>query len=397
MPCNWNSVLAYQTFKTVQIRDWRLGLLHYTLELGIFIYILYEIITKTLYIAKSPVAAGSIRTQLKLDTASLPQVAPDFCKEVTGGCLFWTERQAQFPEATDGSIFITTRVSFTTYAAPSPACASSSFPLLSTVPDFSCSGTANPGPKTTYYIPYVENMTLLIDHTARSAIDSPVALSSSNMVGKLYNTNGELVTDFDEAYHSSNKAKGINGDILKIGDILKAAGADLSKLSGAPGAGPNENQRSAGVVISFLINYQNRESGFTNINNLALKYKYYPTAVGNTEYKSQQTIYNSNGTMTLLDRHGIYITFAQSGQIGQFSFIAFLTNLVASIALLKVASLVVDFLMTMVLPEKALYKDAKIQACKITEEIGNTKFRESLENPSEYATHSSGGYAVARQ
>ncbi|KAJ3201547.1 NADPH-adrenodoxin reductase, partial [Dinochytrium kinnereticum] len=245
-------------------------------------------------------------------------------------------------------------------------------------------------------------MTLLIDHTARSSIDSPVALSTNGMVGKLYNTKGKEIADFDEKYHSENRVKGINGDIIAVGDILSAAGVDLKALSGAPGARPDENQRSAGVVVSFLINYQNRESGFKDLNNVALKYKYYPTAgiipetkhavnFANTEYKVQQSVFNQNGTVSVLDRHGIYIVFAQSGQIGQFSFIALLSNLVASIALLKVASLIVDFLMTMVLPEKDLYKEAKTQ---ITEEISKT--RASREDPPEIREGYTGLYTIPK-
>ncbi|KAI8834677.1 hypothetical protein BC829DRAFT_407068 [Chytridium lagenaria] len=360
---NWNHVLAYQTLKTVNIRDWRLGLFHYSLEIGIFAYILYEIITKTLYVAKFPVVNGSIRTQLQLNTSAVASSPiPSFCNETSGGCLFWTEREAVFPEASDNSIFITTRVTITTYPAPTLNCSSSTFPYLSTTPDYSCTPFGSPNAsfisRSTYYIPHVEKMTLLIDHTARR----------NDMVGKLYDTSGKELANYDEKYHEDNRKKRINGDVLAISDILTAANIDLGKVSGAPGAGVNETQRSAGVVVSFLINPYS----------VSLKYKYFPAQVTNTEYKALQTIYNSNGTVTVLNRHGVYLIFAQSGQIGAFSFMALLTNLVASFALLKVASLVVDFLMTMVLPSKEIYKEAKFQ---ITEDIG--KQRVSMEDPPE--------------
>ncbi|KAJ3097040.1 cytochrome c oxidase subunit 1 [Phlyctochytrium bullatum] len=209
-------------------------------------------------------------------------------------------------------------------------------------------------------------MTILLDHTARSSIESPVAVSASSMVGKLYDKNGKEVRNFDENYHNDNTAKGASGDILTVAEILNAAGVDLSVTSQAPGAKPGETVRSAGAIISFLINYQNRQSGFKDINNVALKYKYFPTTVPRAEYKVNQNYFHPNGSVTELNRHGIFITFAQSGQIGEFSFIALLNNLVASLALLKVASIVVDLLMTKVLKERQIYTEAKIQ---VTEDI----------------------------
>ncbi|KAJ3096256.1 cytochrome c oxidase subunit 1, partial [Phlyctochytrium bullatum] len=363
-------ILAYETVKTVQIRDWRLGLLHYLLEIAIFCYILYEIIVNTRYIAKSPVIGGSVRLQAQLNSTALASATPpSYCTNdpAVNGCLFWNEKEIVYPAGTDFSIFLTTRVTMTTYDPASPDCASGNFSFLSTASDFRCSAFSKSAVRQSYYIPYVENITLLLDHAARSSLDSPVILPATSMVGKLYNTAGKEQRNINEAEHAENIKKNINGDILTVGEILRASGADLNALSGAPGAGATETQRRAGIVISFLISYQNRESSFKDINNVALKYKYYPAAVPRTEYKVEQVINNPNGTVTILNRHGIFLSFDQTGEIGTFSFIALLTNLVAALALLKITSLIVDALMTMVFPQRDVYKEAKFQ---VTEDLG---------------------------
>lgn len=67
-------------------------------------------------------------------------------------------------------------------------------------------------------------------------------------------------------------------------------------------------------------------------------------------------MYNSDGSVTYLDRHGIRMVFAQTGSIGIFNPIAFILNLVAALALVRVATLVVDSVMVYCLPKKDLVK-----------------------------------------
>lgn len=70
-------------------------------------------------------------------------------------------------------------------------------------------------------------------------------------------------------------------------------------------------------------------------------------------------MFNSDGSVTYLDRHGIRIVFAQTGSIGVFNPIAFILNLVAALALFKVATLLVDSIMIYCLPRKEMYYKAK--------------------------------------
>ncbi|KAJ3126705.1 cytochrome c oxidase subunit 1, partial [Irineochytrium annulatum] len=333
---NWNAILAYETYKTCSIRDWRLGALHYLFEAVIFAYIIWQIVVKTLYIAKSPVAAGSVGTSLRLNTTSLPPAPPSYCTPSgnIAGCLFWTPDDAVYPASSSSSLFVTTRVSIS-YYPPVPAnCSTAANPYLSLSPDYACTPLAGPPiNKTSYYIANIEAMTLRLDHTARSSISSPTILSVNQMVGKLYDSHGDVVASYDD--RTSQLAQNISGDIIPLGQLISVAGGNLEGPSGAPGAPDGEIQRNSGMILSLLISYENRQSSISNIQNVALKYKYYPARVPASEYKITESVVTANGGTIVLDRHGVYIAFAQTGQIGEFSFIALLNSLVSSIALLK--------------------------------------------------------------
>jgi hypothetical protein len=83
--------------------------------------------------------------------------------------------------------------------------------------------------------------------------------------------------------------------------------------------------------------------------------------VNGSEFKITQTVYNLDGSISYYDRHGIRIVFAQTGSIGKFNFISLLLNLVAALALFRVATLVVDGIMVYFLPQKKLYHREKFQ------------------------------------
>jgi len=74
---------------------------------------------------------------------------------------------------------------------------------------------------------------------------------------------------------------------------------------------------------------------------------------------ADNTINDSVGWLEY-NRHGIEIKFVQLGNIGKFDFMALCMNLVASIAMLSVASTIVESLMLYVLPEKGDYRKLKV-------------------------------------
>jgi hypothetical protein len=77
------------------------------------------------------------------------------------------------------------------------------------------------------------------------------------------------------------------------------------------------------------------------------------------EMKVSELRYNPDGSVTKFDRHGVQVIFTQTGSIGFFNLLALILNLVAALALIKVATTIVDLLMVYIMPRRAEYQDAK--------------------------------------
>ena len=108
-----------------------------------------------------------------------------------------------------------------------------------------------------------------------------------------------------------------NGEIIKVSDLLTAAGANLDAPSTAPGTnGTNgETYRSSGIVIVIVIEYKN-----VQFEKDKFAYVYLPRVIDGNEYKAVESLYQSDGSYILKERHGIRLVFQQHGEIGEFGF-----------------------------------------------------------------------------
>ncbi|KAJ3325268.1 cytochrome c oxidase subunit 1 [Blyttiomyces sp. JEL0837] len=366
-----DEILAYETFKLCTIKDWRLGLIHYTFQIAIGIYIIYAIISGQLYLKKTDVVPGSIRVSLRTTKPQQPTTY-SYCTSPSTPCVYWTDAEAFISNA--DSMFITTRVSVQNSSTLPAGCRTGAFGYESLDSSYACTATANLGPKKTYYVAGIENMTINIDHSVRGQFDSPVVLATNDMVGKLIATTGEEVLNFDSNYHATQRASNISGDIFTVKDLLQANNINLDGLSTAAGASSGETLRGSGVVVSLLITYINRDSQISDIRRVSLKYRYLPAIVPNAEFKITEVLRNIDGSATILDRHGIFVSFRQAGVVGEFSFMALLTNVVASLALLKIASTFVDLIMLYVLPRRKIYRDVKYEVAEADELHDQSKY-----------------------
>ena len=86
-----------------------------------------------------------------------------------------------------------------------------------------------------------------------------------------------------------------------------------------------------------------------------MQYRYTVQHVTEAEYKADEILYDpaDGTTRTKNNRHGIRLVFRQIGDIGTFDVQVLLVNMVAAVALLAVATTIVDNLMLYVLPQKA--------------------------------------------
>ncbi|KAI9096077.1 hypothetical protein DFS34DRAFT_151907 [Phlyctochytrium arcticum] len=374
---------GYTTYKVVKVRDRYLGLLYYGSVVCIFGYILYNIFAQELYYKKSSPIAGFVRATAKLDiplSSPLPSYCsippPNSTNTVFGGCLRWTAQQAVFPyDGELNSVFLTTRVTIARTPTPGNVSAGcTDFDGGCRPPSFDevrASTTV-----TTYYLANVEDLTLRLDHGVRVHYGASMfgassrAFSAKDMVGRMLmgcSGNEELYRlSWGPAYRTNATSTNhldtfsirdllISANCLKVGQVI-----DLEGQSSADGAKKGESLRSAGFVISSPITYMNGQKFGTG--EYAYKYVYSPAKMEGTEYKVLQTRVNPDGSLTYLNRHGIRIVFDQTGQIGEFDFIALLTALVAATALLRVATLTVEVLMLWIMPHRILYSKAKFES-----------------------------------
>ncbi|KAJ3369595.1 cytochrome c oxidase subunit 1 [Allomyces arbusculus] len=369
---DWDEVLAYQTFK---VRDRRLGFIHKALVATILGYIVSTIITKQLYLSKENVIGGSVRTTLQRPPVAVTQ--QPYCATVKGGCLYWSAEQVM-PRPEEAGMFLATRASVTTATTAS----NRSDCDWQTPTSADCAPLFLPNATIDYYPLGVENFTIMVEHTVRG-FQTAISKRNGDLVGTFYNNgvpwrtylpsdldNEDMTVAAEQANRTGTQAvvrpKNVAGDIFSVGELLEAAGVpSLDALSQAPGAKPNETLRYGGIVIVVEINYQNKL-----LNPSKLLYSYRASVITGAESKEihlRATPDNTN--VRSFNLHGIRVKFVQAGAIGQFELISLLTNMVASLALLRLAVIFVEVLMLHVLPERKAYHEYKYQ---VTEEFSST-------------------------
>ncbi|CAG8528548.1 7264_t:CDS:2 [Paraglomus occultum] len=352
------SLLQYETFKMVKVKDQRLGLIYRILQIAIFAYILYTIIAYQGYLHKEAPVKGAVRISLK---APSTLTAPAYCNNPLP-CVYWGANEIQFPPDGAGVAFVTTRATVNRYTPPTGC----NF-LTPTTPSDPCIFDANKTPTQTLtnksYIGDIEDYTLMIEHSIRGRATS-IAVRNGQMDGKLMSSDGKTVIKewtnairMDEDPHA-------DGDIIKVSQLLEAAEADLEAQSTAPGAQSGETYRSSGIVIVIVIEYQN-----VKLKKDKFSYKYLPRMIEGNEYKAVESLYQTDGSYILKERHGIRFVFEQHGEIGEFSMVSLLENIVAGFALFKGATILVEILMLKFLPEKDIYEDAKYEETSDLDEL----------------------------
>ncbi|CAG8481613.1 12236_t:CDS:2 [Cetraspora pellucida] len=290
-----------------------------------------------LYLKKELPIPGAVRTTLKesdnFDT-------PSYC---TGKlpCVFWSANEIQYPSDGASFAFITTRASIINYPSL-PGC---SFLKATSRSDQCFLKAANNG--TTIlppsYIAGIENFTVMIEHSIRGKVTS-IALRNGLMDGELMSFDGKRLRTITNATRMASNPKA-DGDIFTVQELFTAAGANLDSLSTAPGADKtaNETYRSSGIVIVVVIEYRN-----VPYKTDVISYKYLPRLIDGNEYKVLENIYNvTDGSFTIIDRHGIRFIFQQHGSIGEFDLITLLTSIVASFALFGGANLIVEIIISL--------------------------------------------------
>ncbi|KAG0338977.1 cytochrome c oxidase subunit 1 [Podila horticola] len=318
----------------------------------------------------------------------------DYCQSAAQPCLFWNENDILYEPGVDGAL-ITTRAQIKQYGPFSNSTSVGNNQCDVNIPTIAgCDPYRAPSTLLlpTSLVADIERFTLMLEHSIRGQATG-VQIRSGNMeYGVLRDTAGQVIKIFnDESRYAPATAALSNdsdtattpvnstihiasnttsattagtvhlaGDVMTVGEFLKAAGVDLDSLSGSPTASANETVRSSGVVVIVVIQYAAK-----GWNPNRISYEYLPKAIPDQEYKVIETIRDfRGGNRVEINRHGIRIVFSQAGQLGQFSLMTLLTNLVAAVALFKVANIVVELMMLRLHPHKKVYDRAKFESTK---------------------------------
>ncbi|KAG0211030.1 cytochrome c oxidase subunit 1 [Mortierella sp. GBA30] len=363
----------------------RLGGLYRLFQGSILLYIALSIIYQQRYLKTENIVNGAVRVTLKapIDGAA----TPDYCNSTSVSCLHWDENDILYEPGVDGAL-VTTRTQITQYGpfmdqSFAEGTINQCDINLPTVPG--CDAYSAP---TTLLLPSsfvadIERFTLMLEHSIRGQA-SGVQMRSGNMdsgilrdsqtgaVAKVFTDDSRHVPAYSPISSATPSPLPVNqvnksvntvhlaGDVMTVGELLKAAGVSLDDLSGSPTATANETVRSSGVVIIVVIQYAAK-----GWNPNRISYEYLPKAIPDQEYKVIETIRDFRARSRVeINRHGIRIVFSQTGQLGQFSLMTLLTNLVAAIALFKVANIIVELLMLRLHPQKNVYVRAKFESTK---------------------------------
>ncbi|KAF9390897.1 cytochrome c oxidase subunit 1 [Podila verticillata] len=372
----------------------RLGGLYRLFQATILVYIASSIIIQQRYLKTENVINGAVRVTLKAPLDGVNN--SDYCKSAAQPCLFWNENDILYEPGVDGAL-ITTRAQIKQYGpfSNSTTAGSQCDVNIPTIAGCDPYGAPSTLLLPTSLVADIERFTLMLEHSIRGEATG-IQIRSGNMdYGVLRDTAGQVIKTFNEesryvpatpttvalsndsittlgpgntTVHIANNATAsaptgavhLAGDVMTVGEFLKAAGVNLDSLSGSPTAVANETVRSSGVVVIVVIQYAAK-----GWNPNRISYEYLPKAIPDQEYKVIETIRDfRGGNRVEINRHGIRIVFSQAGQLGQFSFMTLLTNLVAAVALFKVANIVVELMMLRLHPHKKIYDRAKFESTK---------------------------------
>jgi hypothetical protein len=269
MGFNLDDLAAYQTPRVAKIKDWRLGLLWYG---GCFIIVMYIVgwailINQEYMNLQGP--QGAVRTTAMSPrdvNSSFVNPTPeelDYCyvdgRETVEGigqngrpfnssteyCLYFDQDLTVFPVGENSAISLTTRLTNNTKELGNCTAYQSDCPWEPI------------DEEETNFIAFVENFTIMVDHSF-SAPDVKIEMvTSDQMEGTLVDQDGNQV---------GGKFEKEKDDIKPLWEFLLAAG--IESLDDESLATPGRSIRDDGIVLLVFIEYSNTHTYNTKKNEL---------------------------------------------------------------------------------------------------------------------------------
>jgi len=203
-------------------------------------------------------------------------------------------------------------------------------------------------PPQTYYVADVERATIWVDHAAIAP--------SMGLYGTSRTAHGTLV---DQANNVVKELDG-NKDIVTVQELLQAAGVQsLDNLTDSE-LFKGQTRRETGAVMTAVIEYSNIQTWGK------LRYRIRPVVLKRLHFRQDQEIMTRYPDQRARwSRFGVRIIFITGGMVGKFVFQYMMISLVAGLALLAVATTIVDIVATRVLPARDMYLDIKYQPVEV--------------------------------
>jgi hypothetical protein len=252
-----------------------------------------------------------------------------------------------------------------------------------------------------YYLGDVGNFTLRLYHQVHGIqIDEDIIGSETEgwlmrcKDGKVCDPNG-AEDDFEKYKHLPANGE---GDILRVQDLLDCAAPPVENTNGTSGlnlddvsdacpekcAGVNSTFRYVGVMLTLTIFYDNTGLTIKDSDN------WWGIGAGDSKYQLRVTTQQaakfnvqvtqnggSNANRTVHHIYGPRFLLQQTGTVGDFDFNALLLQMTTSVALIAVATVIVDILMEYFMPDRDEYSKYKFE---ITEELEDTGFSALLDD-----------------
>lgn len=415
------NALSYSTVKMVKIDSTGLGCLHLTLLLCIVGYVLvFPLLYETKYMAfAKPV--GSVRFNLQAPTVLDSNGSPcqptsakarcnydftpvtqlPYCLQYNGSspalqqlqCVDWDAFNVVNP-VTGQSMYITTRVrennETLVCSNPGPGSCSQTYAfdcqpeaadglrddvsepdlVQGALPDGRL-GTCTAYQQRKLFMADIERFTLLIEHSVQSSQNEKIQADIGDMTGHLVSCSGAKI---------QGQRVSTGQEFFTVKQLLDAAsfgarcGVDLDMASTVSGS--DHSVRYDGVSMTMNIVYSNTKPFSGPQGRIA--YEYHVSALWGAKSKSGQEIFTPfPNKRTVRDQAGIKLAVSQGGQLGEFSFNALFLQLSTSVAMLAVATVLVDILATTCLPHRKAYQQAKNEEYQFGP---NSKFLLLVEN-----------------
>jgi len=151
------------------------------------------------------------------------------------------------------------------------------------------------------------------------------------------------------------------GDIFRLGYLLELAGLDLDKSFNKEG----EPLRESGTIIEILVEYSNLRPFLSTFGFSEVGYVYRVVERHMEELKTEGYALTQPSDAPkhrlIENRHGLLVRLKVGGSFGNFNIVYLLVMLTTSLALLAVATRIVDFMAIYVLQQKELYRSFKYE------------------------------------